>query len=120
MVRALNDLSSKMNTKVALYKPDALTRDEMGGVETRTYTKQGEIWAQKRDKTSTFRQVIGDYVTANTCYFVAWDFRSSYQVSQDWQLEADGQRYVINSITVIDDVLPYRIEIEATALGGVL
>lgn len=120
MVRALNDLSSKMNTKVALYEPDRLIRDEMGGVVPRNYTKAGEIWAQKRDKTSTYKQVIGDYVTANTCYFVAWDFRNTYPVAQDWQLEVGEQRYVINSITVIDDVLPHRIEIEATALGGVM
>ncbi|MCQ2363179.1 MAG: head-tail adaptor protein [Acidaminococcaceae bacterium] len=119
MPRTLNDLSSKMNTKVALYKPDALARDELGGVCPRSYSQQGSIWAQRRDKTSTFRQVIGDYVTVNTCYFVAWDFRSTYPIAQDWQLEVNGQRYIINSITIIDDVLPHRIEIEATALGGV-
>ena len=118
-MKGMNNLASIMNTKVTLLSPSAHQRDDMGGEVAKTYTAAGTIWAQKRDKTSTFRQVIGDYVTQNTCYFVAWDFLSTYNITTEWRLEVDNQRYIINSIVLIDDRLPRRVEIEATRLGGI-
>jgi len=118
-VQALNDIGSKMTCEVQLLSPSTQQRDVLGGETAKTYTLAGTVWAQKRDKTSTFRQVIGDYVTVNTCYFVAWDFLSTYAINTEWRLEVNGQRYAINSIVLIDDRLPHRIEIEATRLGGI-
>ena len=109
----------KFNKCLHLLKPSETVIDALGGVEDKNYEDVGKVMALQRDKSSTFRQVIGDYVTVNTCYFVIRDIRSAWPIRQDWRLRLNGQTYVINSITLLDDDKPYFLEIEATRLGGI-
>lgn len=109
----------KFNKRVTLLRCEPAERDEMGGLREREYEAVGSFWAMQRDKTSTYKQVIGDYVTVNTCYFVLRDISSTYPLTTDWRLQYAGYTYVINSITKLDDSIPHYLEIEATRLGGI-
>lgn len=102
-----------------LLKPDEATRDELGGYNERTYTEVGTVRALQRDKSSTFRQVIGDYVTVNTCYFIVRDCRCAFPIGVEWRIKVEGQTYVINSVTLLDDTPPYFLELECTRIGGI-
>ena len=108
----------KINKKITLLRCEPAERDEMGGLRESDYEAVGSFWAMQRDKTSTHKQVIGDYVTVNTCYFVLRDITVSYPLTTDWRVLYDGYTYVINSITRLADSVPYYLEIEATRLGG--
>lgn len=61
---------------------------------------------------------MGDYVTTQTRYFVTRDFRGRYPIDTRWRLGYQGYTFAINSIKLLDDQVPYYLEIEATALGG--
>ena len=65
-------------SRITLLKRSEPERDEMGGLKPSTYTPVFKVWAKQRDKTSTFRQVIGDYVTMDTCYFVISPLRLEF------------------------------------------
>lgn len=109
----------KFTKLLHLMEPAPIEIDKMGGIKEREYTEVGKVMALQRDKTSTYKQVIGDYVTVNTCYFIIRDCRSAFPIRQDWHIKCENCSYVINSITLLDDSRPYYIEIEATRLGGI-
>lgn len=104
--------------RIMLLEPSAPERDEMGGCKPITYTGVEVVSAMQRDKSSTHRQVIGDYVTVNTCYFVCRDFTGRLDVNTNWRIRYKGYDYIINSIVLLDDSLPYYVELEATRIGG--
>ena len=103
---------------LTLLRPGKQERDEMGGLKERKYKESIVIRALKRDKTTTYKQVIGDYVTVDTVYFVTNDITSIYPLDNDWRLKHDGAVYIINHITRLDDEPPYYMEIEATKING--
>lgn len=103
---------------LTLLRPGKQERDEMGGLKEREYKESIVIRALKRDKTTTYKQVIGDYVTVDTVYFVANDIMSVYPIDNEWRLKYDGAVYLINHITRLDDSAPCYMEIEATKIGG--
>lgn len=105
--------------RITLLKPSAPERDGMGGYKPTVYTETETVSAMQRDKTSTHRQVVGDYVTVNTCYFVCRDFTGRLDVSTNWRIRYKGYDYTINSIVVLDDRLPHYVELEVTRIGGV-
>ena len=59
--------------KIVLMRPSAPVRDELGGIGKITYTDAYTVMAMVEDKDQSRRQVIGDYVTVDTKYFVARD-----------------------------------------------
>lgn len=109
----------KFKHRLELLCPGEFVRDDMGGIMDRTYKKVGIINAFKRDKSVTFKTVIGDYVTTDTVYFVVRDIRSAYNLDTDWRLIVDGYTYIINTVTLLDDTVPKYLEIEATKIGGI-
>lgn len=104
--------------RITLLCPKSKTRDEMGGWTKPEYEEVCTIWAMQKDKTSSFKQVIGDYVTVNTCYFVTRPLPDKYSFGTDWRIISEGDHYVINSVVRLKDMPPYYIEIEATRIGG--
>lgn len=116
MARKINPGSFRAN--LTLLRPGKQERDEMGGLKDREYKEAIVLKALKRDKTTTYKQVIGDYVTVDTVYFVANDILSVYPIDSDWRIKHDGAVYLINHITRLDDSAPYYMEIEATKIGG--
>ena len=105
--------------RLDLLQPGEFQRDEMGGIMDREYKKVGTINAFKRDKSVTYKTVIGDYVTLDTAYFIVRDIRNAHNLDTDWRIRLDGHTYVINTVTVLDDTVPYYLEIEATKIGGI-
>lgn len=106
-------------SRITLLKRSELERDEMGGYKSPEYTPVLKIWAKQRDKTSTFRQVIGDYVTVDTCYFIIRNISGKYPITTDWRLSYNGYNYVVNSVVELGERPPYYLEIEATRIGGI-
>lgn len=104
--------------RLELLQPGIFQRDEMGGIKDYDYKKVGTVNAFKRDKSVTYKTVIGDYVTLDTVYFVVRDIRNAFDINNDWRLKVDGHIYVINTVTVLDDTVPKYLEIEATKIGG--
>lgn len=116
MARKINPGS--FNAFITLLRPSRQERDEMGGIKDRQYRESITLKGLKRDKSTTYKQVIGDYVTVDTIYFVTADILSIYPLDTDWRLRYDGAVYLINHITRLDDVAPYYMEIEATKVNG--
>lgn len=116
MARKINPGS--FNVFLTLLRPSKQERDEMGGLKDRQYKESIVLKALKRDKSTTYKQVIGDYVTVDTVYFIANDIMSVYPIDNEWRLKYDGAVYLINHITRLDDEPPYYMEIEATKIGG--
>lgn len=109
----------KFTHKLELLKPSEIVRDELGGVADASYSVVAIVNAMQRDKSTTYRQVIGDYVTMDTAYFVIWDISSVYKLDNRWRFRCNGYTYVINTVTRLEDEVPYMLEIEATKIGGI-
>lgn len=103
---------------IGLYKPSSVKRDELGGVKEREFEHVAYVMAQIRNKTASMSQIVGDYVTMDTRYFLMRDFRSIYPITEKWQIKVNNVTYVINSINIIDDIKPAFLEVEATKVGG--
>ncbi len=106
--------------KIKLMKPSTPVRDEMGGIAAITYTEDLELFAMCEQKSQSRQQFLGDYVTADTRYFVIRDIRSrlSGDITTEWRLEYNGFTYLINEITLIDESVPHFIQLTATAVNG--
>ncbi len=107
-----------MTRRITLERRLPLKRDELGGLQEAEYEDAATVWAEQRDKTSTYRQVIGDYVTVNTCYFIIRDCTPSLPITADWRLRFEGYEYIINSIVRLNRRAPFYLELEATRIGG--
>ena len=101
-----------------LLRPSAPETDIIGGQKERNFDVAGVVFAQKRDKSTTLKQVIGAYVTEKTCYFILRDCRSLYPITKEWRVDYEGHKYVINSVTILDDTRPSFLELECTWIGG--
>lgn len=60
---------------VTLLKPSAPARDELGGIKPTTYDPALTVHAMREMKSQSRQQVVGDYVTVDTRYFVVRDLR---------------------------------------------
>ena len=85
-----------------------------------TYTAALTLFAMCDQKSQTRQQIIGDYVTSDTRYFVIRDVRSLLETPLDtsWRLAYNGYTFLINEVTLIDDSAPYYIQLTATAING--
>ena len=109
----------RFTNKITLLRPSTPVRDAMGGIGTITYTAALTLFAMCEQKSQTRQQIIGDYVTGDTRYFVVRDIRSLCPgIDTSWRLAYKGFTYLINELTLIDESPPYYIQIAATAMNG--
>ena len=109
--------------KIVLMRPSAPVRDELGGIGKITYTDAYTVMAMVEDKDQSRRQVIGDYVTVDTKYFVTRDLsRMIPYLDVNWRLDYNGFVYTINKVELINESRPYFTQLTATAItsGGVV
>ena len=67
------------------------------------------------------QQIIGDYVTVDTRYFVVRDIRGMNAVKgldTSWRLSYRDFIYLINDILLLDESRPYFLQITATAINS--
>ena len=111
--------SGRFRHKITLLRPSAPVRDELGGISSTTYEAALTLFAMVEQKSQTRQQFIGDYVTSDTRYFVVRDIRSLCPcIDTSWRLAYGGYTYLINALTLIDESVPYFIQITATAVNG--
>lgn len=114
----------RFTCKITMLRPSAPVRDELGGVAPTVYSDALTCFAMCTDKNQTRQQVIGDYVTVDTRYFLMRDVRSQVQgLDTSWRLRYNGYVYLINKVDLIDDGRPYYLQLTATAIncgGGAL
>ena len=113
----------RMTQQIKLLRPYAPKRDELGGLTATTYDVAYTLFAMTSDKDQSRRQVLGDYVTADTKYFVMRDSALlDAGIDNSWRLEYNGYVYLINKLELINESRPYFTQITATAInsGGVI
>lgn len=112
-----------MTQQIKLLRPSAPKRDELGGLTATTYDVAYTLFVMTSDKDQSRRQVLGDYVTADTKYFVMRDSALlDAGIDNSWRLEYNGYVYLINKLELINESRPYFTQIIATAInsGGVI
>ena len=62
---------------IKLMEPSAPKRDALGGVSATTYTEFLKLRALVTVKSQSKQQIIGDYVTVDTRYFLVRDTRKA-------------------------------------------
>ena len=112
--------SGRFTRRITLLQPSTPERDDLGGLKETTYTAALTLFAMCEQRSQTRQQIIGDYVTSDTRWFVIRDVRSLLNAPLDtsWRLAYNGFTYLINEITLIDDSAPYYIQLTATAING--
>lgn len=104
--------------KIELYKPGQSTRDELGGLTTGERILAATLFAMCEQKNQTRQEILGDYVSTATRFFVVPDIRTMCPgLNKDWEIKHSGLTYKINDITLIDESAPYYLQITATALN---
>lgn len=104
--------------KVTLLKPAEPERDELGGIKSGGYQLAIELFAMCEQKDQSRQVFVGDYVTADTRYFVIRDVHESYPIDTTWRLEYRGYVWIINDVRLLDESRPAFIQITATAING--
>ncbi len=109
----------RFNNKITLLQPSAPSRDEMGGLAATTYTAALTLFAMVEQRSQSRQQFVGDYITADTRYFVMRDIVALCPtIDTSWRLVHNNVTYLINEITVIDESSPHFVQIVATAVNG--
>lgn len=110
----------RFTKRITLLSPSAPERDDLGGLKPTTYTAALTLFAMCDQKNQTRQQIIGDYVTSDTRFFVIRDVRSLLETPLDtsWRLAYNGYTFLINEVTLIDESAPYYIQLTATAING--
>ena len=107
--------------KITLMKPSKPKRDELGGLSETTYEPVIELFAMCEQKDQSRQPFVGDYVTADTRYFVFREIKEPINTS--WRLQYRDYTYLINEVKLIDESRPYFIQVTATAVnagGGII
>lgn len=109
----------KFNKIISVLKPSEPIRDELGGIASTTYKKSIDLYAMVEQRNQTRQQIIGDYVTVDTRFFVVRDIRAVLpDINTQWRLEYNGYTYIINDLTLIEESRPYYVQITATAINA--
>ena len=107
--------------RIMLLKPSAPVRDELGGLSETTYVPAVTLSAMCEQRNQSRQQIVGDYVTVDTRYFVIRDIRGMNAVKgldTSWRLSYRDFIYLINDILLLDESRPYFLQITATAING--
>lgn len=109
----------KFNKIISVLKPSDPIRDELGGIASTTYTEVIKLYAMVEQRNQSRQQIIGDYVTVDTRYFVVRDIRAVLpDINTQWRLQYNGYTYIINDLTLIEESRPYFVQITATAINA--
>lgn len=109
----------KFNKVISVLKPSDPVRDELGGIASTTYEEVIKLYAMVEQRNQSRQQIIGDYVTVDTRYFVVRDIRAVLpDINTQWRLEYNGYTYIINDLTLIEESRPYYVQITATAINA--
>ena len=107
--------------RITLLKPSVPVRDELGGLSETTYVSAVTLSAMCEQRNQSRQQIVGDYVTVDTRYFVIRDIRGMNAVKgldTSWRLSYRDFTYLINDILLLDESRPYFLQITATAING--
>lgn len=104
--------------RVTLLRPIKPKRDELGGLVSGAYEVALDLLAMCEQKDQSRQTFIGDYVTADTRYFVIRDIHKNYPLDTSWRLKYNGYTWLINDIRLMYESRPYFIQITATAING--
>ena len=114
----------ELNRRIVLLRPSTPVRDELGGIAETTYTAEVSLFAKVTTHNQSRQQVIGDFVTVDTRYFVLRDVRRICpDLDTSWQIGYRNFKYLINDIQLLDEENPPYTQITATAMnnsGGLL
>ncbi len=107
--------------RITLLKPSVPVRDELGGLSETTYVPAVTLSAMCEQRNQSRQQIVGDYVTVDTRYFVIRDIRGMNAVKgldTSWRLSYRDFIYLINDILLLDESRPHFLQITATAING--
>ena len=107
--------------RITLLKPSVPVRDELVGLSETTYVPAVTLSAMCEQRNQSRQQIVGDYVTVDTRYFVIRDIRGMNAVKgldTSWRLSYRDFTYLINDILLLDESRPYFLQITATAING--
>lgn len=107
--------------RITLLKPSAPVRDELGGLSETTYVPAVTLSAMCEQRNQSRQQIVGDYVTVDTRYFVIRDVRGMGAVKgldTSWRLSYRDFIYLINDILLLDESRPYFLQITVTAINS--
>lgn len=107
--------------RITLLKPSVPVRDELGGLSETTYVPAVTVSAMCEQRNQSRQQIVGDYVTVDTRYFVIRDIRGMDAVKgldTSWRLSYRDFTYFVNDILLLDESRPYFLQITATAING--
>lgn len=109
----------ELNRRIVLLRPSAPVRDELGGIAPTTYTAELSLFAKITSRNQSRQQVVGDYVTVDTRYFVLRDVRRICpDLNVNWRVGYRNFVFIINDIQLLDEENPPYTQITATAVNG--
>ncbi len=105
--------------RITLQEPGTAERDELGGVAETTYTSVGSFYAKVTAHNLSRSAFVGDFVTADTRFFILRDIRRSYpDINAQWRIIYKGFTWLINRVEVINDIPVTYLQITATAINS--
>ncbi len=104
--------------KITLLKPAAPVRDELGGIKSGEYEETLTLFAMCEQKDQSRQAFVGDYVTADTRYFVIRDIHRGYPIDASWRLKYRDYTWTIHNVQLLDESRPAFLQITATAING--
>ena len=105
--------------KIKLLKPGTPERDEIGGLKSAAFSEAVTLFSLMVKRAQVKQDFIGEYVTADTRYFVVRDLETVCpDIDTTWRLECGGVVYQINDVLAIDDTAPSWVQITAKAIRG--
>lgn len=109
----------ELNRRIVLLRPSTPVRDELGGIADTTYTAELSLFAKVSSYNQSRQQVVGDFVTVDTRYFVLRDVRRICpDLDTSWRIVYRNFVYLINDIQLLDEENPPYVQITATAVNG--
>lgn len=109
----------ELNRRIILLRPSAPTRDKLGGIQETTYTAEVSLFAKVSSRNQSRQQIVGDFVTVDTRYFVVRDIRRICpDIDTSWRIEYRNFVFLINDIQLLEEEVPPYTQITATAVNG--
>lgn len=109
----------ELNRRIVLLRPSAPVRDELGGIKETTYTAELSLYAKVSSKNQSRQEIVGDFVTVDTRYFVVRDIRNICpDIDASWRISYRDYVFLINDIHLLDEESPPYTQITATAVNG--
>ena len=109
----------ELNRRIVLQRPSTPVRDALGGIQTTTYTAELSLFAKVTTKNQSRQEIVGDFVTVDTRYFIVRDIRRICpDIDLSWRISYRDFTFLINDIQLLDEESPPYTQITATAVNG--